>query len=302
LTAIVTGAYGISGYFMVRALGQAPQRWAKIYCLSRRPPAIPGGLPSNAEHIPLDFLQQPGEIADVLRERGVKKVDYVFFFSYVQIPPPEPGAKLWSNAEEMCRVNTSLLSNFLDALPLAGLKPERVMLQTGAKNYGLHLGSTALPQEETDPRVHLEANFYYTQEDYLWAYCAKHAIGWNICMPSFILGAVPDAAMNVCYPLAVYAAVTRHMGAKLEYPGDLRSWEAPQVQSSAIMNAYLEEWAVLTEEARDQKFNAFDDSAFTWGKFWPKLARLYGVEFVGPGVEGEGLTEVAAKHEIPPRG
>jgi hypothetical protein len=72
LTAIVTGANGISGYYMIRALAENPERWSKIYCLSRRPPAIPGGLPKNAAHIPLDFLKKPAQIAEVLKENGVK--------------------------------------------------------------------------------------------------------------------------------------------------------------------------------------------------------------------------------------
>jgi nucleoside-diphosphate-sugar epimerase len=71
LTAIVTGANGISGHYMVRVLAENPERWSKIYCLSRRPPAIPGGLPKNAEHIPLDFLKKPEDIAAVLKEHGV---------------------------------------------------------------------------------------------------------------------------------------------------------------------------------------------------------------------------------------
>lgn len=71
LTAIVTGANGISGHYMVRVLAENPERWSKIYCLSRRPPAIPGGLHKNAEHIPLDFLQKPEEIASVLKKHGV---------------------------------------------------------------------------------------------------------------------------------------------------------------------------------------------------------------------------------------
>lgn len=37
LTAIVTGANGISGTYMLKVLGQHPQRWKKIYALSRRP-------------------------------------------------------------------------------------------------------------------------------------------------------------------------------------------------------------------------------------------------------------------------
>jgi hypothetical protein len=103
LTAIITGANGISGNYMLRVLAQDTERWSKIYCLSRRPPAIPNGLPKHAEHIALDFLKDPQEIAKVLKDKGVK-ADYVFFYSYVQAKPKE-GEGLWSDAEEMCRIN-----------------------------------------------------------------------------------------------------------------------------------------------------------------------------------------------------
>jgi hypothetical protein len=99
-TAIITGANGISGNYMLRTLSQSPDRWSKIYCLSRRPPLVPGGLPKNAEHIAVDFLKEPREIAEVLKEKGVGRVDYVFFFSYVQVPPKEGGG-LWSDAGEV---------------------------------------------------------------------------------------------------------------------------------------------------------------------------------------------------------
>ena len=72
LTAIITGANGISGYYMLKVLAEAPERWTKIYCLSRRPPAIKEGLPKNAEHIALDFLNKPEEIAAVLKEKGIR--------------------------------------------------------------------------------------------------------------------------------------------------------------------------------------------------------------------------------------
>lgn len=134
LTAIITGANGISGQYMLRVLAQSPERWKKIYCLSRRPPAIPGGLPANAEHIPLDFLKKSSEIAEVLKRHGVH-ADHVFFYSYIQVEPKEGGG-LWSDADAMSRVNTELLTNFLEALTLANIKPMRFMLQTGAKNYG----------------------------------------------------------------------------------------------------------------------------------------------------------------------
>jgi nucleoside-diphosphate-sugar epimerase len=299
LTAIVTGANGISGHHMVRVLAQSPQRWSKIYCLSRHPQVWQGSLALNTEHIPLDFLRPPEDIGAVLKEKGVT-ADHVFFFSYIQVEP-KPGGEIWSNATEMCEVNTKLLSNFLQGLSHAQIRPRRILLQTGAKNYGLHLGHTSIPQVESDPRVTLEPNFYYTQEDYLWDYCKRNDIEWNVCMPSFILGAVPDAAMNVCFPLAVYATVTKHLGEKLEYPADLAAWESPQSQSTSMLNAYLAEWAVLTPNAKNEKFNALDDSAFTWGKFWPELAKLYGLEYTTPDPEG-AFRSLANAYQTPPRG
>lgn len=284
LTAIITGANGISGHYMLQVLSESPQRWKKIYCLSRRPPAIPGGLPPNAEHIALDFLTNPQTIAATLRAKNVT-ADHVFFFSYVQ-PPPKEGQGLWSNAEEMVRVNCELLENFLQGLQLAAVTPKRFMLQTGAKKYGVHLGPTKLPQQESDPRVELEPNFYYPQEDLLLQYSETSGCGWNIAMPGPITGAVPDAAMNYAFPLAVYASICRRLKKPLEFPGDEASWQMHQSMSYAKMNAYLEEWCVLLGPAGEM-FNAFDGSAFTWEAAWPKIAAWFGLESRGPQEEDE---------------
>ncbi|KAF2830724.1 NAD dependent epimerase/dehydratase family protein-like protein [Ophiobolus disseminans] len=257
LTAIITGANGISGNYMLRVVARDPERWSKIYCLSRRPPAIPNGLPKNAQHIALDFLKEPDEIAAVLKEKGVK-ADYVFFYSYVQAKPKEGGG-LWSDAEEMCK-------------------------------------------EETAPRVTLEPNFYYPQEDFLWSFCKQQNIDWNVCMPSGILGAVPDAAMNLVFPLGVYASVQNYLGEKLAFPCDLHSWEATRCLSSSMLNGYMEEWAVLNEAARNEKFNTMDGTTFTWGNFWPKFAAWYGVGYERPSMDGSVYTEVTTRFDPPPRG
>lgn len=196
----------------------------------------------------------------------------------------------------------ALLQNFLEALPLSSVKPKRVMLQTGAKNYGIHLGPAATPQEEHHPRVTLEPNFYYPQEDCLWEFCRRTGSQWNVCMPSFILGAVPDAAMNLVYPLGVYASVTAHLGETLEFPSDLSSWEATHCASSSMLNGYLEEWAVLTEGAADHKFNAADSSPFTWGNFWPKFAAWYGVEPGLPDMDLSKYKTITTRFDPPPRG
>ncbi|KIM93846.1 hypothetical protein OIDMADRAFT_45980 [Oidiodendron maius Zn] len=299
LTAVITGANGISGQHMLRVLMQSPERWTKIICISRRPPYIDGEIPKIAEHIALDFLNTPHEIAKVLLERGVQ-ADYVFFFSYVQVEP-DPGSPIWSNAKEMCRINTLLLSNFLESLSLASIKPRRIMLQTGAKHYGGQFGPNLSPQEESDPRVLLEPNFYYDQEDCLFSYCNKHGVKWNVIRPAFILGAVPDAAMNICFPLAVYASVCRHLGQPLDFPYDLTAWDINTTQSSAMLNSYLEEWAVLTDAAANQAFNASDDSLFTWGKFWPLLAKWYSLDYTRPDAKGM-YQDFSLPYDPPPRG
>ena len=123
-TAIITGANGISGYAQLQVLAQSPQRWTKIYCLSRRPPAVPGGLPPQAEFIQCDFLKSPEEIGEVLKKSGVKawvlsksvlchcltnplSSDHIFFFAYIQ-PPPKEGGGIWSAADELTTVNSKL--------------------------------------------------------------------------------------------------------------------------------------------------------------------------------------------------
>ena len=62
-----------------------------------------------------------------------------------------------------------MLKNFLDALVITGAdkKLKRVLLTTGAKQYGVHLGPAKNPMEESDPWVEYPEsppNFYYHQQ------------------------------------------------------------------------------------------------------------------------------------------
>ena len=86
--AIITGANGISGFHTLRVLASAPERWSKIYALSRRPPPprlmnLVGEGKERVEHVACDFLLGPEEIAKALKGR-VESVDAVFFYSYLQ--------------------------------------------------------------------------------------------------------------------------------------------------------------------------------------------------------------------------
>jgi hypothetical protein len=178
------------------------------------------------------------------------------------------------------------------------------LLQLGAKYYGVHLGPATVPQEESDPRVLLEPNFYYPQEDLLKAFCARHdGCGWNTTRPSWIPGAVRDAAMNIVHPLAVYATVQKHLGQPLIFPADLNCWEVLVTFSTAMLNCHLAEWAVLTKGTANESFNAVDGCSFAWGKFWPKLAAHFDMPWTGPDTEPDAhYREMTTPYSPPPRG
>ena len=195
-----------------------------------------------------------------------------------------------------------LLSNFLSALKIASVTPSRIVLQTGSKHYGVHLGPTLTPEEEDDPRVLIAPNFYFDQEDILYDYSRETGTGWNITRPGFIIGAVKDAAMNITYPLAVYAAIQKYLGRSLDFPGDIAAWETESHQSMATLIAYHAEWAALTPAAADQALNISDSSQFTWGKFWPILAKWYGIPYTSPRPDTKAYNLLEMPLEPPPRG
>ncbi|KAK5684168.1 hypothetical protein LTS10_004032 [Elasticomyces elasticus] len=303
LTAIVTGANGISGFHTMRVLLESPQRWKKVWGASRRPPPeemmalLSDEQRARVEHVALDFLSKPEEIASKLEAKGVTG-DYVFFYSYAQ-PRPKPGQGAWSNAQELADTNTALLKNFLGALDIASITPKRFLLQTGAKNYGTHLGPARTPYVESDPPVTLEPNFYYPQQNCLWKYCDEHSIGWNIICPAWIIGAVNNAAMNALHPLAVYAAVQAHKGEKLDYPGDFNAWMGVTEHSSAMLTGYLSEWAVLEEKCANHKFNASDTCPLPNNRLWPELARWYGCDGYGGPELDESKLNVIDPGDVP---
>ena len=70
LTALVTGATGVSGYHLVKVLAASP-RWGKIYCLSSRPPPENfftdlGEGADRVEHLRVDFLSKPSDVVKAL--------------------------------------------------------------------------------------------------------------------------------------------------------------------------------------------------------------------------------------------
>lgn len=194
-------------------------------------------------------------------------------------------------------MSAKLVNNFLQALRISKLTPKRFLLQTGAKHYGFHIGPATSPSFETDARVSLENNFYYPQEDLLSAYCTETGAKWNVVRPSYIIGAVRDNLLNHMVGIAIYASVQAYLGKPLDFPGDYTAWDREYCQSTAMMNAYLEEWAVLTPGAGNEAFNAQDGLPFTWGRLWPYLANWYGTTWTPPESDPAKYRSTESRHK-----
>ena len=72
--------------------------------------------------------------------------------------------------------------------------------------------------------------------------------------------------------------------------------------SSAQMNSCLAEWLVLTNKTKNESFNSSDGSAFTWGKFWPKMAEWFGVEYRHPDTSSDAKYDEEPTPFDPPPG
>ena len=290
LSAIVCGVSGISGFNTLRSLLSSPDRWATVYTLSRSPlndktlRLLSLEQRSRIRHVSVDLSSSASSVAKSFRDANVK-VDYAFFYSYSQ-PKSGKSAMNPEAAHELVDANVPLLRNFLDALPLASIRPKRILLQTGGKNYGAHIGRVRTPCVESDPQPkHLEKSFYYAQEQLLFEYCKEHPeTSWNVIRPAAIIGAAPNAGMDMFQPFAVYAAVQQQKHEPLYFGGDFESWQYEATHSTAQLTGYLSEWAVLEDKCANQDFNAQDGSPLSWDRFFGELARWFGIEkgIVGP--------------------
>ncbi|KAF4980522.1 hypothetical protein FZEAL_3457 [Fusarium zealandicum] len=285
LTAIICGAGGISGFNTLRALLDSPERWASIYTLSRsglskeQLDLIPPELRSRIKHVPTNMSSSPEEIAKSLTDNGVS-ADYVFYYTYVQPKVDGKSGMDPSMAKDLVEANAPLFENFMQALEAAEIKPKRILLQTGGKNYGMHIGRVRTPVVESDPQPrHLQPNFYYPMEDAMKKFCERHPeTSWNVIRPVGIIGVTHSSPLNMMYPFGVYAAVQAQKKEPLRFGGEFDSWQFECCHSTARLTGYLSEWAVLEDSCANEAFNAQDGGVLSWDRFFNELARWFDVE------------------------
>lgn len=259
-TALVIGTSGIVGSAAARLLVE--QGWS-VLGLARRPTAQPGVIPIAAD------LQDPAALAAALAGHR----------------PHAAFIATWSrqaSEAQNIRVNAAMVRNLLDALRPAG-SLRHVALVTGLKHYlgpFEAYGQGTLPQtpfREEQGRLDVD-NFYYAQEDELFAAAARDGFGWSVHRPHTIIGKAVGNAMNMGTTLAAYATLCRETGRPFRFPGSSAQWHGLTDMTDARLLARHLLWATETPAARNQAFNVVNGDIFRWSWMWGRIAAWFGLK------------------------
>jgi nucleoside-diphosphate-sugar epimerase len=258
-TALVVGASGIVGRAAASLL--LDQGWM-VHGLTRRPTGQAGVMPVLAD------LQDAAQTAAALAEI---RPDAVFIATW---------SRQATEAENI-RVNGAMVRNLLAALP-AVETPRHVALVTGLKHY---LGPfeaygkgvlPVTPFREEQGRLDVQ-NFYYAQEDELFAAAAQQNFTWSVHRPHTIIGEAVGNAMNMGTTLAVYASLCRETGRPFYFPGSAVQWNGLTDMTDARQLARHLLWAAETPAAHDQAFNVVNGDIFRWKWMWGRIADWFGI-------------------------
>jgi nucleoside-diphosphate-sugar epimerase len=259
-TALVVGSTGIVGRNL--AMHLADQDWG-VYGLARKPVVAPG------VHAVAADLLDPAALSVALKD---VKPSHVYITTWMRQP---------TEAENI-RVNSAMVRNLLDAISAAG-SVEHVGPVTGLKHY---LGPfeaygkgvlPATPFREEQGRLDVE-NFYYAQEDEVFAAAKREGFGWSVHRPHTIVGYAVGNAMNMGVTLAVYASICRATGRPFLFPGSAAQWNGLTDMTDARLLARHLLWAGTTPAARDQAFNVVNGDVFRWSWMWERIASWFELE------------------------
>ena len=259
-TALVVGASGIVGNATAELL---IERGWTVHGLARRPGAQEG------VHAVVADLQDADGTAAALED---VRPDAVFITTWLR----------QETEAENIRVNGGMVRNLLAGLRQGG-GTQHVALVTGLKHYlgpFEAYGKGTLPQtpfREEQGRLDIE-NFYYAQEDELFAAARQDGFGWSVHRPHTVIGQAVGNAMNMGTTLAVYATLCRETGRPFRFPGSAMQWNGLTDMTDARQLARHLLWATTTPAARDQAFNVVNGDVFRWQWMWGRIAEWFGLE------------------------
>ncbi|MEK9720681.1 MAG: SDR family oxidoreductase, partial [Quisquiliibacterium sp.] len=265
-TAVVVGALGVIGRYIVEKL-QEQGDW-QVIGLSRRKGQDSTGL----RYISVDLLDQAATEA-ALADLG--NVTHVFYAAF------QAAAGAASGYANNIEPNRDMLVNSVSAIDRIAPGLQRVVLVTGTKYYGTHLGPFRTPARETDPR-HLPPNYYFDQIDWLTAFQKGKSWDWAELRPQTLCGFAPGTPMSILPVIAVYAAISKQLGLPLRFPG--RAWRSIyQVTESAhFANSAL--WAATDSRCANQAYNITNGDYFRWCNLWPRIAEVFEMPWAEPQV------------------
>lgn len=257
--ALVAGASGIVGGATAELLTE--KGWT-VHGLARRPIRQAGVVPVVADL--LDAAATAAALNDV-------RPDAVFITTWLRQE---------SEAENI-RVNSAMVRNLLDALrPGGGVR--HVALVTGLKHYlgpFEAYGKGELPQtpfREDQDRLEVE-NFYYAQEDELFAAAARDGFAWSVHRPHTVIGKAVGNAMNMGMTLAAYAVICAETGRPFRFPGSAMQWSGLTDMTDARLLARHLLWATETPAAANEAFNVVNGDVFRWSWMWGRIAGWFGL-------------------------
>lgn len=253
-TALVVGASGIVGGAISALL---VERGWQVHGLARRPLNQAGVSPVVAD------LQDAKATAAAL---GPINPDAVFITTWFR----------QDSEKENIRVNALMVRNLLDGLsPRTG--PRHIALVTGLKHYlgpFESYGQGVLPQtpfREEQDRLPVD-NFYYAQEDEVFAASKRDGFSWSVHRPHTVIGSAVGNAMNMGTTLAAYATLCRETGRAFTFPGSASQWHGLSDMTDAGQLARHMLWTTETEAAHNQAFNVVNGDVFRWSWMWNRIA------------------------------
>ncbi|TFD57717.1 SDR family oxidoreductase [Cryobacterium suzukii] len=259
-TALVVGASGITGSAVVDQL--SAEGWQVLALARRSGRDLPG-----VRWIQADLRSA----ADLNRALASEMPERVFFTAWSR-----------QNTEELnIEVNAGMVRDLLAALAHAPVR--HVALVTGLKHYlgpFEAYGQGAMPDtpfSEHEPRLDV-ANFYYAQEDELFAASARQGFTWSVHRSHTVIGHAVGNLMNMGLTLAAQATLCRHLGIPFVFPGSETQWNGVTDMTDATILAEQMVWAATTDAGANEAFNVVNGDVFRWRAMWPKIAAYFGVE------------------------
>ena len=257
--AVVVGALGVIGRYIVERLLQQ-EDWS-VVGLSRRG----ADVARRYSHVCVNLLDEQDTTTKLA---PLSETTHVFFAAFQ--PSAGDAAGYASNVVP----NRDMLMNAVIALDAVSPVLRRVVLVTGTKYYGSHLGPFKTPARESDPR-HMPPDYYFDQIDWLTAFQRGKSWDWVELRPQTLCGFAPGTPMSLAPAIAVYASISKELGLPLRFPGKVGAYSSiyQVTESTHFANAAF--WAATEPRCEFEAFNITNGDYFRWKNLWPKLAAAF---------------------------